>query len=243
MPTSPLISELPAEVLQLLARNQLLKTLLSKQILVDTLSDLSVAQEQEQQAIAGYCKQHQLSNEQALKDHLTREKLSMADFRLQVTLPIRIASYSATHFANKAEQRFLERKEQLDQVMYSLLRLKNGHLALELYLRIAEGEATFAELASDYSEGSENTKGGSIGPVPLRQAHPRLSEALRTNAPGTLLKPFQIEDWWLVVRVDRYTPVSFDDATRQLMCNELFQQWFQEEVNQQFQALSINLPS
>ncbi len=243
MPTSPLISELPAEVLQLLARHQLLKPLLSKQILVGTLSDLSVAQDQEQQAIEGYCKQHQLSNEQALKDHLAQEALSMADLRWQVTLPIRIASYSATHFAHKAEQRFLERKEQLDQVMYSLLRLKNGDLARELYLRIAEGEATFAELASDYSEGSENTKGGSIGPVPLRQAHPLLSEALRTNAPGTLLEPFLIEDWWVVVRVDRYTPVSFDDATRQRMCNELFQQWFQEKVNQQFQALSINLPS
>ncbi len=46
MPTSPLISELPAEVLQLLARHQLLKPLLSKQILVSTLSDLSVAQDQ-----------------------------------------------------------------------------------------------------------------------------------------------------------------------------------------------------
>lgn len=46
MPTSPLISELPAEVLQLLARHQLLKPLQSKQILVSTLSDLSVAQDQ-----------------------------------------------------------------------------------------------------------------------------------------------------------------------------------------------------
>ena len=243
MQTFPSISGLPAEVLQLLAQHQLLKPLLSKQLLVDTLSSLQVTEEQEQQGIQAYCQRHQIRNEQMLKEHLAQEAQTMVDLRWQVTLPIRIGNYSATHFSHKAEQRFLERKEQLDQVMYSLLRLKNGYLARELYLRIAEGEATFAELASDYSEGTEKTKGGSVGPVPLRQAHPRLAEALRTNAPGTLLEPFQIEDWWLVVRVDRYTPVSFDEATSQSMCNELFQQWLHEQVNQQLQALSSTLPT
>ena len=39
-------------------------------------------------------------------------------------------------FAPKAEARFLERKNELDQVVYSLLRLKNSFLARELYLQI-----------------------------------------------------------------------------------------------------------
>ena len=243
MPTSQVISELPAEVLQLFAQHQLLKPLLHKQLLVETLSSVQVPEEQEKQAIKAYCQRQQIGNEQMLKDHLSQEAQTMADLRWQVTLPIRIANHSTKQFSHKAEQRFLERKDQLDQVMYSLLRLKNGSLAFELYLRISEGEATFAELASDYSEGAEKTKGGSVGPVPLRQAHPILAEALRTNAPGTLLEPFRIDDWWLVLRVDRYTPVSFDEATSQRMCSELFQQWLHEQVNQQLQALSSTLPS
>ncbi|KZR61778.1 peptidylprolyl isomerase [Prochlorococcus sp. MIT 1303] len=243
MPTSPLINQLPAEVLQLLARHQLLRPLLNRQLLVDTLSDISVPQEQEQQAMDAYCKEHQLTDEQALKDHLTLAGLSMADLRWRVTLPFRITSYSLENFNHKAEQRFLERKEQLDQVMYSLLRIKNVYLARELFLRIAEGEATFAELASDYSEGKEKAKGGSIGPVPLCQAHPRLVEALRSHAPGTLVEPFQISDWWLVVRVDRYMPVSFDETIRKSMCRELFQEWRSEELNVQCKALTGTLQS
>ena len=243
MPTFPVVSELPAEVLQLLAQHQLLKPLLSKQLLLETLSSIHVPEEIEQKGIKTYCQSHQIGNEQMLKGHLVQEAQSMADLRWQVTIPFRIANYSNTHFSHKAEQRFLERKEQLDQVMYSLLRLKNRSLAFELYLRIAEGEATFAELASDYSEGHEKMKGGSVGPVPLRQAHPRLAEVLRTNAPGTLVEPFSIEGWWVVVRIDRYTPASFDQAIKQRMCSELFQQWLDEQVNEQLQALSSILQS
>ena len=55
MQTSPSISELPAEVLRLLAQHQLLKPLLSKQLLVDTLSSLQVTEEQERQGIQAYC--------------------------------------------------------------------------------------------------------------------------------------------------------------------------------------------
>lgn len=243
MPTSQVISELPAEVLQLLAQHKLLRLLVTKQLLVETLSTVQVHEEQEQQAINAYYKNHQIDNEQTLKEHLSQEAQTMDDLRWQATLPMRVGNYSTTHFSHNAEQRFLERKEQLDQVIYSLLRLKKRALAFELYLRIAEGEATFAELASDYSEGVEKDTGGSVGPVPLRLAHPRLAEALRTNTPGTLLEPFNIGNWWLVVRVDRYTPVSFDEAMSQRMCSELFQQWLDEQVNQQLQALSSILPS
>ena len=89
-------------------------------------------------------------------------------------------------FAAKAEARFLERKNELDQVVYSLLRLENSFLARELYLQIESGESNFADLAKRYAEGPERNTNGIVGPVSLTQAHPVLVEKLRVAQPGVL---------------------------------------------------------
>jgi parvulin-like peptidyl-prolyl isomerase len=138
-------------------------------------------------------------------------------------------------FAAKAEARFLERKNELDQVVYSLLRLKNSFLARELYLQIESGESNFADLAKRYAEGPERNTNGIVGPVSLTQAHPVLVEKLRVAQPGVLLEPFRISDWWLVVRLERYSPASFTDEVSDQMCQEMFDLWVDEET-----AASLN---
>ena len=55
-------------------------------------------------------------------------------------------------------------------------------------------------------------------------------ERLRTNPPGQLIEPFQIEQWWVVVRVESYTPAVLNDVTRMAMARELFEEWLEEEV-------------
>ena len=86
------------------------------------------------------------------------------------------------------------------------MRTRDGFLARELYLRIANGEANFADLAAQHSQGNESKTNGIIGPVPLNQAHPILAERLRTSQPGQLQEPFSIDEWWLVLRLERYEP-------------------------------------
>ena len=44
------------------------------------------------------------------------------------------------------------------------------------------------------------------------------------------MEPFQIADWWLVARLERYEPARFDDAVAQQMVQELFQELVQEET-------------
>ena len=64
----------------------------------------------------------------------------------------------------------------------------------------------------------------------MTQAHPAVSERLRTSQPGQLLQPFQVDQWWLVVRLERYEAAQFDDNTRQRMAQELFQEWLNQEL-------------
>ena len=239
-PISPLTA-LPNEVVRQLARYELLRPYISKQFLDSTLQHVAISTEESQQLLTQFWQKEGFNNRETFGKFLQHEGINEETMIWRLSLPLRIERYSSERFGGKAEQRFLERKEQLDSVMYSLLRVKDPYLAQELYLRISEGEASFAELASDFSEGSEKNNGGSVGPVPLRQAHPQLSEALRTNAPGVLIEPFRIDEWWLVVRVNRYTPAVLNEKTRKRMCAELFQTWLDEQITEQIQQLSSTL--
>ena len=142
---------------------------------------------------------------------------------------VRQQKFLREQFSPKAEARFLDRKNELDQVVYSLLRLENRFLAQELYLQIESGESNFADLAKRYAEGPERNTNGIVGPVSLTQAHPVLVEKLRVTQPGVLLEPFRISDWWLVVRLERYSPATFDDEISLKMCQDLFAEWQKEQ--------------
>ena len=143
---------------------------------------------------------------------------------------IRRRSFIRERYEVKAETRFLERKNELDQVVYSLLRLENRFLAQELYLQIEAGESNFADLAKCYAEGPERNTNGVVGPVSLTQAHPTLVEKLRVAQPGVLMEPFRISNWWLVVRLERYAPATFTDEVCEQMCEEMFNAWINEET-------------
>ena len=126
-----------------------------------------------------------------------------------------------------------------DQVVYSLLRLESSFLARELYLQIESEESNFADLAKRYAEGPERNTNGIVGPVSLTQAHPELVEKLRVTQPGVLLEPFKISDWWLVVRLERYSPATFTDEVSDRMCREMFDAWVSEQADSCLKQLQI----
>ena len=228
--TTPIASALPEDVLQELRRHNLLRTLVQRRVIAEAVAEVGLSDELCQQAMQQFCQQNGVKDQEGLDAFLTDQGISPDDLRWQVELPLRIQSHCNEHFRHKAEARFLERKTQLDRVVYSLLRVQDGFLARELYLRIAANEANFADLAARYAEGPEKGTKGIVGPVPLTQAHPALAEKLRTSSPGELMEPFKISDWWLVVRLESYTPASFDDAMAAQMAGELFEQWVKEET-------------
>ena len=69
-----------------------------------------------------------------------------------------------------------------------------------------------------------------MGPIALDRAHPVLAEKLRSSSVGNLLEPFNIQEWWLVVRLEQYQPAQFDQAMAQRMSSELFEEWISEEL-------------
>ncbi|MEG3991329.1 peptidylprolyl isomerase [Microcoleus sp. S28C3] len=145
---------------------------------------------------------------------------------------LKIEKFKHQTWHHKLESYFLQRKRSLDRVIYSLIRVKETEIARELYFRIQEKEQSFAELAREYSQGPEAQVNGILGPAELGTIHPNLAHLLAVSGPGQLWHPIRIEEWLVIVRLERLIPAQFDVAMRQGLLRELFQNWVQEQMRE-----------
>ena len=63
--------------------------------------------------------------------------------------------FAKQRFGPGLEETFLSSRGGRDLVIYSLLRVRDAGLARELWIRLEEGETTFAEAAHQYGVGEE----------------------------------------------------------------------------------------
>lgn len=153
------------------------------------------------------------------------------DLCLVVERELRVSKWKKAVFGPQAAEHFDRRKPALDRVVYSLLRVQDAGLARELWFRLAEGEATFAELAPQYAAANEVYTAGIVGPVQFGAMHPALAAALRPARPGDVLKPFSVAEWHLVARVDHHLPAEWSEETERQMIEELAAHWLDERTH------------
>jgi parvulin-like peptidyl-prolyl isomerase len=156
----------------------------------------------------------------------------MAQRQQALLRQFKLEKFKQAKWGNQSESYFLQRKTRLDRVIYSLLRVKEPALAQELYFRLDGGENTFNELATQYSQGPEANTGGLIGPADIGSCHPQIGQLLRVSQPGQLWSPCRVEEWWVVVRHEKFLPAQMDDAMQRRMVDELFGAWLQEQSQQ-----------
>ena len=231
------LSSLDKNTIDLLRRGDQLSPLIRRLFMEVTTQELTASPELLQQAVRTHCQKEQLNKEESFESWLNERCISRDELLLQLSLPIKLNKLAMDSFSGKAEARFLQRKEELDQATYSLLRVKDSGLAHELYLQLEAGEANFQHVASQFSEGPEQRSGGRVGPAPISRAHPQLQQLLRTAPIGVVLEPLAIEQWWVVARLEDRLEASFDDAMRQRMASELLEQWITTETNHLVKAV------
>lgn len=221
----------PNEILPLLARYQMLPNL-QRELAVDrAIATIPCTSEEVMDAYEQFRQQNQISSIDQLKLWLAHYHLGLPDLRALVTRSLKIKKFQQATWGHRLESDFLKRKEQLDQVVYSLLRVKDRGLANELYFRIQAGQQSFAEVALEYSAGAEAQR-GLLGPVELGTLHSKLAQLLRVNQPGKLSVPILVDEWYLIVRLEKLIPAQLDEGMRQRLLQENFQTWLQEQLGQ-----------
>jgi len=215
-----------------LASRRLWRPLVKARLAEEASSTVAVEPAELEMAWQAFCKKHQIdpSNPSAVPQDFLG--CAPAALRSVVEREIRIARWKTAVFGLRAQEHFEKRKPDLDRIVYSLLRVKDAGLARELWFRVKEGEATFAELAPRYASGNEIYTAGIIGPVPFGAIHPALAAVLRAGRPGELLNPFSVAEWFLVARVEHHLPAEFDEAMKHQITEELAGQWLDSRIHE-----------
>ena len=152
-----------------------------------------------------------LVSDDGLAEWLATKGWSASDLDLHLARPEALKRFAKQRFGPGLEERFLASQGSHDQIVYSLLRVRNANLAQELWIRLEESETTFAEAASQFSEGPEAARKGVIGPMEIGQLQPpELAQPLRTLRPGHLHPPLRIGEWSVLLRLEQLTPARFD---------------------------------
>lgn len=186
--------------------------------------------DQEKALMAGFLERRGITADDQVPAWLEERGLSFDDLRILATQEQRLQRLVRCRWADEVEVRFLQRKPELDQVIYSLLRVDSEDLAAELHQQIAEGEADFDDLALLHSGGPERRSGGQIGPISLAAGHETLVSHLRRGRPGQLFEPFQAGESWVVLRLEQFLPAELNEATRNHMMGELFDEWLEQRL-------------
>ena len=231
------LHNISSETLDLLRRNNLIHQLVRQLLEEEITKKIALRENQIQELIKKHCQQKQIQDNSALNNWLKENCISREELIHQLKKPLQLAHVALDFFGVQAENHFLERKDELDQVIYCLLRVKDSGKAYELYLQLEANESSFESLATDHSEGPEQHSRGKVGPGSLQRAHPRLQQLLRTATPGVVQEPILIEQWWVVARLEERREARFDHVMRQRMASELLQDWLTNETKTEVKSL------
>ena len=159
-------------------------------------------------------KQAEILGNNSLDDYLDSHDLTYEDFRLHISIPEALRVFSDRCFGEGLEDEFLSSHGNHDQITYSLLRHTDASLIQELWLRIEEGEATFADLAFRYGHPPESRSRGIIGPIAVGSiSPPHFASLLRSLRPGEVHPPLKAGKWSVLLRLE-LRPARLDDDMR-----------------------------
>ncbi|WP_216908711.1 peptidyl-prolyl cis-trans isomerase [Synechococcus sp. CCY 0621] len=211
-------------LLELLEQHGLLQTLARDLALKSLREEARFTEEERQAVLARVCAGLPCTPPSSLEgDWIATLPENLRDTVRQRWNHLRHQKALADRYGDRVEAHFLERRADLEQVVFRLLRLPQQGLAEELYLRLVDDGAGFGDLASRYSLGDESVTRGIVGPIERSQLHPTLRGVLGTLAVGDIHPPFLLDQAVLLVRLEHRRPASLTEDLRHRLLEELLQ--------------------
>jgi hypothetical protein len=229
------LEHLPALLVEL----DLMPMLLRRHLERTNISAFIPTREQQIEFQQSFLARERINDQTGLVAWLHRQGISELQMSQRLFQALQLEQFKESTIGPQVEHLFLQRKADLDRVTYSLLRVRERAKAIELHLRLQEEEATFSDLASTYSEGTEQQFNGLIGPMELGRINPVLAERLRISTPGQLWPPFEAEGWWVILRHERHFPAQLDQAMIFRLRDEMYEVWIREQVSAALVQLQI----
>ena len=221
------LDEINKDTLKIIKLGNMLPNLIRNFLIHKIVSDISLEQNICEMEIKNFYLKNNILNKKDLDNILKTKGISEGELHYQITLPLKILKFAKQKFQNEIESYFLERKDFLDEYTFNIIRLKNKDLAYELYFRIDSEESDFKKLSESYSYYSELYPQGLFGPKNLQGINPLIVNKLIIASPGDLIQPFQVDEWWIILKLINKKKAKLDNPT----CNMLFIEIFNKFIN------------
>ena len=218
--------------ISILEKNKLLDPLIKAELIENILSSVPIQDDLRQSTIEKFLNESGFENEDKYNEWLIKNSVDKNQIEEIALNKVRLKSYCKENFGGQVDSRFLERKNHYDNVVYSLIRVKDYFKAREIYLRLESKESEFGDLAASYSEGNERRTRGIVGPVNVGMSHPDLIPFLINGKKGKIDPPFRVAGLYLILRVESYESAKLDQTMREQIVEELFNAWIDEEVKE-----------
>ena len=212
-------------LLEQLSKYGLLTDYLKSKVLENKIKDINLSDVEKTEARDHYIKFFSLKNELLIEEHRKKNLLSKENLLYRMNLNKKVQKYCEDKYDEFIGKEYLSNKEKLDIVKYSMIRVKEYGLAMELYLKIKDDNEDFNELAKKYSTGIEKKTNGVIGPLPLDRVN-----NLNKNNLNILNKPFKYNNEWILCRLEEYKESKLDQKTVMNLKSKLLDEEIEREI-------------
>ena len=229
-----------SELIKFLTELDLLPSLIKRYLERSVSSSFRPNQSEQVLFQQSFLQREKISSPESLQLWLDNNDITEPQLSKQLFHALQLKQFKENKFSAQVESTFLDNKPILDKAMYSMIRCKDRAKVNELFLRIKEEEHTFADIATEFSEGSENQFNGLVGPIELGRINPLFAERLRISSPGQLWDPFEIEGWWVILRLEKSISARLDDSMKQRIINDLYNSWMRQQVKKELSSIISN---
>jgi len=213
-------------------KGNLLRIYLKEFVINEVTKNISIEKKQLEDAKRIFYKEKNINDNTKLNKFLLFNGINEKDLEYQISLPLKVKILSTYVLENKIENHFLKRKDELNLYKYNAIRVNGSDLAHEIYFQLEGGESNFFDLSRRYSLDKKIFPDGVVGPKNTVGLHPVIKEKLRTYDIGNLIKPFQIDNWWLIIKLLEKREASLDQNTSKQIALELCEIFVHDKVNE-----------
>mgnify|MGYP001472936161 CR=1 FL=1 len=234
------INDLNPDTLKILKFGNMLPTIVKNFLVYEIASMVSIEKNVRENEIKNFYLKNNINNNKTLTKFLKAKKLKKEELNYQITLPSKIYKFAEENLKNELNEYFLKKKGFLDEYTFNIIRVKKSDLAHELYFQLDSGESDFFKLSQRYSFYSPLYPEGVFGPRNLEGVNPIIINKLFNSTIGNLIMPFQVDEWWLIIKLLEKKQAKLDKKITKMLLIEIFNNYV-KKLTQNFLENHIKL--
>ena len=234
------ISEINPDTLKILKLGNMLPNIVKNFLVYEIASMVNLEENVRENEIKNFYLKNNINNNKTLTKFLKAKKLKKEELNYQITLPSKIYKFAEENLKNELNEYFLKKKGFLDEYTFNIIRVKKSDLAHELYFQLDSGESDFFKLSQRYSFYSPLYPEGVFGPRNLEGVNPIIINKLFNSTIGNLIMPFQVDEWWLIIKLLEKKQAKLDKKITKMLLIEIFNNYV-KKLTQNFLENHIKL--